>query len=277
MIDNAIFVEKLTKDIKKETYKLSKIQAKYFVKQYYAYQDMRIATGNQIFSSDKMNEANEVLQWFNRNQLSFERQMYRILETYAQNSRVGRWLLSIKGIGPIITAGLLSNLDITRASCPSSFAKYAGLCKDQGRKKGEKIDYDIDLKRLCFLIGESFVKCGKGQIYQEQYKRRKEFELEKNEKLGYKEQSELILAKKKFSKDTVAYKAYLEGKLPDAHIHMRAKRYAVKLFLYHVFYVMYLDYYKEKPPRHYVFSHLEHVHEIPPQNLEVYLLDNEPT
>jgi hypothetical protein len=44
---------------------------------------------------------------------------------------------------------------------------------------------------------------------------------------------------KRYKKTTVAYKSYIEGKLPDAHLHARARRYAVKRFLSHLHTVMY--------------------------------------
>ena len=87
-----------------------------------------------------------------------------------------------------------------------------------------------------------------------------------NEMGKYKATAEATLAAKKFGKDTLAYAAYADGKLPLAQIHARAKRAAVKLFLAHLHDVMYRDHYHKAPPFPYIFEHgdAEHVHYVPP-------------
>lgn len=52
--------------------------------------------------------------------------------------------------------------------------------------------------------------------------------------------------------------------LPPAHIHARAKRYAVKLFLAHWFEVAYRDWYAEEPPLPFPIAQRGHVHYISP-------------
>jgi hypothetical protein len=74
------------------------------------------------------------------------------------------------------------------------------------------------------------------------------------------------LSRKKIGKDTDAYKAYKLGKLPPAHIHSRAKRYAVKLFLAHFHETGYRLHYGTEPPAPYPIQHLGHVHRIPAPN-----------
>lgn len=54
--------------------------------------------------------------------------------------------------------------------------------------------------------------------------------------------------------------------LPPAHIHSRAKRYAVKIFLSHLFSVWYELENHEKPPKPYAIAILNHAHEIPIPN-----------
>jgi hypothetical protein len=81
--------------------------------------------------------------------------------------------------------------------------------------------------------GESFVKfhkndeCFYGHIWLSQ----KAVYAERNGRGDYAERSAKILTDKKFNKDTEAYKAYITGKFPPAHIHAMARRYAVKHFL----------------------------------------------
>jgi hypothetical protein len=54
--------------------------------------------------------------------------------------------------------------------------------------------------------------------------------------------------------------------LPPAHIHARAKRYAVKLFLAHYQQVAYELHFGKKPPNPYPIEILGHAHMIDPPN-----------
>ena len=67
----------------------------------------------------------------------------------------------------------------------------------------------------------------------------------------------------KIGKDTDAYGYYTQGKLPPAHIHARAKRYAVKMFLSHLQTVMWFEKYGELPVKPFVIEHMGHVHYVP--------------
>jgi hypothetical protein len=75
-----------------------------------------------------------------------------------------------------------------------------------------------------------------------------------------------VLTRKKIGKDTDAIKSYSVGKLPPAHIHSRAKRYAVKLFLAHYHETGYRLHYGTEPPAPYPIAVLGHAHRIPAPN-----------
>ena len=68
---------------------------------------------------------------------------------------------------------------------------------------------------------------------------------------------------KNIGKTTDAYKAYIQGKLPPAHIQQRAERYAVKIFLSHLHEFWYEQHYGEKPPKPFAIEILGHAHQIP--------------
>lgn len=95
--------------------------------------------------------------------------------------------------------------------------------------------FNATLKVLAWKIGESFVKVqgNVNDIYGKVYAERKALEIARNDAGAFAEQAAAKLEKFKIGKDTDAYKSYSVGKLPPAHIHARAKRYAVKLFLAH--------------------------------------------
>lgn len=118
----------------------------------------------------------------------------------------------------------------------------------------------------CFLAGESFVKVQSRprDIYGKVFVERKRLEQEANEYLYYAEQAESILREKRIGKETDAYAWYSQGKLPPAHIHARARRYAVKLYISHLQAVWYEIEYGMKPPFPYVLTHMGHVHYTKP-------------
>ena len=148
------------------------------------------------------------------------------------------------------------------------------------------------------------VQAKENDYYGKVFISRKEYEWNKNLNGDYADQAFKILEKKKIGTDTLAYrfysgicnpseiKALLADKgvpqnykpkvviakaddgtthvvggvrmLPPAHIHSRAKRYAVKLFLSHLHHVWYEMHYGVEPPKPYPIAHLEHTDFIPP-------------
>jgi len=100
-----------------------------------------------------------------------------------------------------------------------------------------------------------------GCFYGKLYDSRKAYESEINERKGYSDQAAAMLK----ARPTHAQKAvYAEGKLPDGHLHARAKRYATKLFLAHLHEVWYWHEYGHAPPLPYPIAHLAHAHKIDP-------------
>lgn len=117
----------------------------------------------------------------------------------------------VKGLGPILTAGLISIFDVHKADHPSSFWKYAGYQVVNGkgvkRQKGIKFEGDFafnpDARKLCFQVSDSFIKM-KTPVYRGIYDRKKALE-----------QARL--------KDT--------EKGWKRHADLRARRYMMKMFL----------------------------------------------
>lgn len=130
-----------------------------------------------------------------------------------------------------------------------------------------KIPYNKNLKTLLFKVSESFVKVsGKDDsLYGKLFKEFKAEEIRKNEAGELADQAAEILESKNFSKSTEAYKAYSEGRLPDAHINARAKRKVQKIFVSHIFEAMWWDHYGTKPPVPYVFGEMGHNDYIGPE------------
>lgn len=261
-------IQRLRKDLLNATITLSATEARFLVDNYYTMQDNRIRAGGQIRALNESEEPHAVIDWYFKQSEQLENQIKRALNAYAESHEVGRWLLSIYGIGPVISAGLLAHVDITKAPTAGHIWSFAGLNPNVQWNKGEKRPFNAALKVICWKAGQSFMKfAGKDEcFYGKLYRERKALEIERNERLEFKEQAEAILAKKNIGKTTDAYKAYSVGKLPPAQIDARARRYAVKIFLAHFHEKYYEHHYKTPAPLPYPIAHQGHVHKIEAPN-----------
>jgi hypothetical protein len=259
-------VSRLTRDLAEAAKSLSTSEARFLVDAYYTMQAHRIACANQARSLSTSGEPHAVLVWLTDQNETLENQVKRALDKWTEQQELGRWAKSQYGIGPVIAAGLLAHIDFSKCETAGDVWSYAGLAPGQKRKRGEKSNWNPALKRLAFLIGESFVKVsGKPEAFYGQiYLQRKEYEQGNNEAGKYSEQAAAALADKKYSDDTAAKKNYEAGKLPPGHIHMRSKRYAVKLFLAHFFEIGFKLARGKEPPLPYPISHLGHSHVTAP-------------
>lgn len=264
-----LLIEKLSKDVKAAAGTLNKQEARFLVDLYYQMQKFRITTGNQIriLTAEDAEEPHATIRYMNENYQKLESNIKLVLKYWAEKQPICRWMLSICGIGPVIAAGLYAHIDIRKAKSAGAIWKFAGIDGVTEWKKGEKRPWNGFLKTLCWKLGQSFVKVSNNEkdIYGKIYKARKEYETGKNEAGDYAEFAALQLKKKNFGKSTEAYKCYSQGILPPAHINSRAERYAVKMFLSHLFDTWYRLEFKKEPPLPYVIANFdEHIHMIEP-------------
>jgi hypothetical protein len=205
-----------------------------------------------------------VLAWLGVQSATLEAQIKAALGKYSQASVVGRWAESICGIGPVLSAGLLAHLDIEKAPTVGHIWRFAGLDPTVTWNKKEKRPWNSSLKTLTWKIGESFVKVSgnDADVYGKIYQERKALEIARNEAGAFAGQAAAALSAKKYRDDTTAKKSYEAGQLPPGHIHARAKRYAVKLFLAHWHAVAYRDHFNADAPKPYALTMLGHAHEI---------------
>lgn len=261
-------IQRLTRDLRNAATTLSEREARFLVDAYYAMQKDRIRAAHQNRTLADNAEPHDVLSWLQAQRDTLEHQIARALDAYSAGRPEGRWARSITGIGPIIAAGLLCHIDIERCPTVGHLWRFAGLDPTLTWDRNTKRPWNGSLKRLCFLIGESFVKVSglESDFYGKYYQQRKGYEQGKNEAGDYADQARASLAAKRFGEDTQAKKHYLTGKLPPARIHRRAERWAVKLFLSHLHHVMYELHHGKPPPAPFAFVHLGHGHYIPPPN-----------
>jgi hypothetical protein len=259
-------IQRLTRDLRAGVTTLTPKEARYLVDTYYTMQDYRIEAANQVRALSADGEPATVLAWLFDQMETLEDQVKVALDRWSDSQPMGRWAMSQYGIGPVISAGLLAHIDITRAPTAGAIWRYAGLDPTLRWEKGQKRPWNASLKVICWKIGESFVKfsgrdeCTYGKVYVQ----RKAQEQERNDAGLFADQAAAALAAKRIGKDTEAYKHYCAGKLPPAHIHARAKRVAVKLFLSHYHYRAYEQHYGKPPADPYALAVLGHAHYIEP-------------
>lgn len=264
-------VGRLSKDMKEAARRLSTQEARYLVDLYYTWQENRIRAGHQQRALTAAGEPSSVFGYVQGQSEGLEDQIKKVLGYFVEDHPIGAWLIAQKGIGPVIAAGLLAHIDITKAPTAGHIWRYAGLDPTVTWEKGQKRPWNAALKLVCWKAGQSFVKVSRadGAIYGHVYRERKELEVQRNEAGQFTDQAKATLEKKKIGKTTEAYKAYEQGKLPAARLELRAQRYAVKLFLSHLQHVWWRHETGEDPPKPYVLTHMQHAHYIAPPGPEV--------
>jgi hypothetical protein len=237
------------------------------VDSYYSLQGYRIAAANQRRKLLEDTEPSELMLWLDLNLITLEKQIAAGLDKWSAAQRIGRYARSITGIGPIIAAGLVANLDITRAPTPGHIWSFCGLNPTVKWGKGQKRPWSASMKTLCWKMGESFVKVSnhKSDIYGHLYVERKAYETANNEsgKLAHVAAERLAQPGAK-KLDQGLIDILKAGKLPQIALHERAKRWACKVWLSHLWERWYELHYGTVPPAPYALAHLPgHVHKIP--------------
>lgn len=240
-------VQRLSKDLRDASGTLSRGEARFFVDYYYQMQEDRIRAAGRIRAMTETEEPHDCVKWLEAQSSILEQQIKGMLDRYTQSQPIGLWLRSIRGIGPVLAAGYMANLDITRrdpdtgdllCTTAAKFWKICGLAPGFDRRvRGQKLQYNPALKRLAYLTGESFKRLGsedEDAYYRRWYEHRKTYEIAKNAAGDYREQAELSMTQKKFGEDTIALSWYKQGKLPPGRIDRRAARYATKMMLSHL-------------------------------------------
>lgn len=223
---------------------------------FYSIQHLRIEIGNRMkmlvrdypeeVTEEKAGELHEMI---SGNLIRTEKEIEKRVRVFIKPLPLYQlWLKPhVKGIAELLGGALIAAIeDIGKFDTVSKLWIYCGiglkpaldkegnplldgdgniLYEIQRKKKGEKINYSPFLKTLCWKIGESFVKTGTRGFYGDMYKKYKERETRKQARAGVQ-----IVA------EGDAQKLRKEGKkaIGKAHIHNRARRKAVKLFLSHL-------------------------------------------
>jgi hypothetical protein len=259
-------LRRLTKDLKVAAQLLSPQEVRYLVDLYYQIQENRKRSANQVLIVEGQ-EPNLLLSFFADSTKLLERNIRTAMAEFSKAKRIGRWAEANVGIGPVISAGLIAHIDMTRSTNVSKLWSFAGLNPTAKWVKGEKRPWNARLKVLCWKIGDSFCKfhnkkeCYYGHLYAE----RKSLEVARNEAGAFREAARLTLVERKI-KDPKTRSCYEGGKLPDGRLELRARRYAVKRFLSHWWYVAYTIEMGNRPPQPWIVEHGGHTDVTLPPN-----------
>ncbi len=252
---------RLTKDLKDASKLLGQRDARYLVDLYYQIQENRIRASGQVRATinevAEQVEPNALIRWVADNFRTIENDIKRALGPYVMSKRVGRWAMSQRGIGPVIGAGLLAHIDITKSPHVSSLWRFAGQDPTSVWEKGQVRPWNARLKNLCWKVGQSMIKQqGRESLYADLFRQRKDLEVERNEKLLFKDQAAEGL--KRVGKGTEAYTWYKKGMLPPGRLNLRAMRKSTKMFLSHYWAVAYECHYDKKAENPWIIAHGGH-------------------
>lgn len=249
--------------------KLSNAEARFVVSDYYAAQEARKRADMQLrHLGDKASQGNFPLLNYTANvNVEVERTILKGLQKFAEASTVGRWILAQHGVGPVIAAGMLAHLDITRAPTAGHFWSYSGQNPAQEWKAGEKRPYNAAMKQLVFHLGECVKRTYKSpnSFYGALYRSRKDLLEARNETGFNAERAKIFVTKSAEVRATLKL-----GKLPAGNLDRQACNFAAKIFLSHLHAVMYWDHYGKAPPKPFGIAILGHAHEIKIPHVDMF-------
>lgn len=144
---------------------------KIVVRRLYDAQQQRIAAQNRIARLVRegvvpKEHAESIFAKTTEMEVKLEKMYERIVAKELKGKRImSEWLSKVKGIGPRLAGLLIANIGTpVRFANPSKLWAYCGLHVVDGRavrrKKGQKANWNAELKTTAFKIATSFIKAG---------------------------------------------------------------------------------------------------------------------
>lgn len=151
-------------------------ELKLLTHEFYAVQDHRKAMTNRIKAYERLglptSYARQALEDLKETEAKLQRYVKAMLKT---NTLYNAWLKHVKGIGPLLSASLMADLGSPeRFQTVGQLWAYAGEHVVDGkaprRKKGEKANWNSNLRMTLFKVSSQFVRikgCYGRQLYDE--------------------------------------------------------------------------------------------------------------
>lgn len=105
---------------------MSMEETRFVVTSYYSMQKPRIQVSNRLSSLEKAGDPGSMLKFTLNGLKTTEENIQKILTAFSAGQPIGTWAESFPGIGPIISAGLIANIDISKAQTAGSIWRFAG-------------------------------------------------------------------------------------------------------------------------------------------------------
>lgn len=193
-------VARMSQDMAKAAMLIPHKEAKYLVRTYYDLQRNRIRADNQIKALHQDTVPATVTTYVSNQFAVLEDQLKRALDKYTRGNAVGAWMRSNFGVGPVLSAGFLAHIDIEKAPAAGNIWSYAGLNPEQVWLPGQLRPWNAELKKICWLQGQVFMKFSKNEkcYYGQLYRQKKEYYMFHNERGAYQEQAARELATKNY-------------------------------------------------------------------------------
>jgi len=154
-----------------------------------------------------------------------------MIDNGAATGHLWDWITAIKGLGAGSLAAQLIALidDIERAPTISALWRYAGYAVIDGKaeknRRGERSHFNGRLKSVCWLISDQFIR-HQTDFYRDIYD---EYKYEQRQK-----HPEVVIKEKEVKQSDGTIKITKTKHFTDGHLHARARRYMMKMFLSHL-------------------------------------------
>lgn len=264
---------------------------------YYSSQRLRIRFSNRIKSISKKDKiplkSSEILLWMTGQSKQLETQIQTMLKRYIDLHPLGYVFRQTPGCTSVGAASILSLIDWNKVHSAGSIWKWALLDPENKLRKSR---VNEQLKRALWMEGARMIAYGGATSpYYNIYLERKWYEWEKNLRGEY--ESQAFLNMNRVGEKSQSYLWYTgrcnpklakiclyeTGKpttadcydggfhipmLSPSHIHNRAARYMIKVFVAHLYHRWHEYRYDKPPKKPYVLTNLMHAeYWEPPQKL----------
>lgn len=173
-------LRRLDKDLKAAAREMRQVDALFLVDYYYQVQENRKRSRNQERAANDADEPNALVSWVAASTERLEQDIKIALGEFAAQYRVGFWLQSLHGIGPVISAGMLASYDIRKARTCGGFWRLTGLDPTRiwlGKKRSEELmkrvaekhrgpltpEQIAEITKACGIKADKLVGLGKSE------------------------------------------------------------------------------------------------------------------
>ena len=158
---------RLSKDLKQAAIELKDMEVRFLVDFYYIWQEARkrsenIARASEDESGEEyLDEPHSIITWLAKNTRTMENLIKGALDVYSNDQEAGVWARSLTGVGPVLSAGLLAQIDITQCPTVGHIWRFAGLDPTSiwlGKEKGAELVASVIPARQRIVTEEQLIK-----------------------------------------------------------------------------------------------------------------------